>query len=74
MGFAKKYLKWISTAFVLTGILLTNLNNYPMNIFIHGLGAIGWTFAGYINNDRALMVNFGIQIPLFALGYVKVFF
>ncbi len=26
MNFAKKYLKWISTAFVLTGILLTNLN------------------------------------------------
>ena len=74
MDFAKKYLKWISTAFVLTGILLTNLNNYPMNIVIHGLGAIGWTFAGYINNDRALMVNFGIQIPLFALGYAKVFF
>ena len=74
MDFAKNYLKWISTGFVLTGILLTNLNNYPMNIFIHGLGAIGWTLAGYINNDRALMVNFGIQIPLFALGYVKVFF
>ena len=74
MDFAKKYLKWISTGFVLTGILLTNLNNYPMNIFIHGLGAVGWTFAGYINNYRALMVNFGIQIPLFALGYVKVFF
>jgi hypothetical protein len=69
----QKYLKWISTGFVLTGILLTNLNNYPLNIFIHGLGAIGWTFAGYFN-DRALMVNFGTQIPLFALGYVKVFF
>ena len=74
MDIAKKYLKWISTAFVLTGILLTNLHNYPMKIFIHGLGAIGWTFAGYINNDRVLMVNFGIQIPLFALGYAKVFF
>ena len=74
MDFAKKYLKWISTAFVLTGILLTNLNNYPLNIFIHGIGAMGWTFAGYINKDRALMVNFGIQIPLFALGYVNVFF
>ena len=72
MDFAKKYLKWISTGFVLTGILLTNLNNCPMNIFIHGLGAIGWTFAGYINNDRALMVNFGIQIPLFLLGFAKV--
>jgi hypothetical protein len=74
MNFAKKYLKWISTGFVLTGILLTNLNNYPLNIFIHGLGALGWTFAGYINNDRALMVNFGIQIPLFSLGPCKSIF
>ena len=74
MNFVKKYLKWISTAFVLTGILLTNLNIYPLNIFLHGMGALGWTFAGYVNKDKALMVNFGIQIPIFALGYIKLFF
>ena len=74
MDFTKKYLKWISTFFVLSGILLTNLNIYPLNIFLHGMGALGWTFAGYVNKDRALMINFGIQIPIFALGYVKVFF
>jgi hypothetical protein len=38
------------------------------------MGALGWTLAGYLNQDRALMVNFGIQIPLFALGYIKLFF
>ena len=74
MDFFKKYLKWISTSFVLSGILLTNLNYYPLNIFLHGMGALGWTLAGYLNQDRALMVNFGIQIPLFALGYIKLFF
>ena len=74
MDFFKKYLEWISTAFVLSGILLTNLNYYPLNIFLHGMGALGWTLAGYLNQDRALMVNFGIQIPLFALGYIKLFF
>ena len=62
-------LKWASTVLILTGILLTNLNNYPINIFIHGLGAIGWTVAGLITKDRALMANFGLQIPIFALGY-----
>ena len=62
-------LKWASTVLILTGILLTNLNNYPINIFIHGLGAIGWTVAGLITKDRALMTNFGLQIPIFALGY-----
>jgi hypothetical protein len=74
MSFLKKYLKRISTAFVLMGILLTNLNIYPFNIFSHGLGVVGWTFAGIINKDKAIMTNFGLQIPLFALGYIKLFF
>ncbi|MBM5786812.1 MAG: DUF6552 family protein [Candidatus Fonsibacter sp.] len=74
MNLIKKYLKWFSTLLVLSGILLTNLNIYPLNILIHGIGAIGWTMAGYFTNDRAIMVNFGIQIPLFLLGYSKLFF
>jgi hypothetical protein len=74
MNLIKKYLKWVSTLLVLSGILLTNLNIYPLNILIHGIGAIGWTMAGYFTNDRAIMVNFGIQIPLFLLGYSKLFF
>ena len=64
-------IKWISTFLVLAGILLTNLNLYPFNIFIHGLGAVGWTFTGYMSSDRAIMTNFGLQIPIFLLGYVN---
>ena len=66
-------LKWLSTGLVLAGILLTNLNYYPLNIFTHGLGAIGWAIAGYIAKDRALMTNFGFQLPLFAIGYFNYF-
>jgi hypothetical protein len=64
-------IKWMSTFLVLAGILLTNLNLYPLNIFIHGLGAVGWTFAGYMSSDRAIMTNFGLQIPIFLVGYVN---
>ena len=64
-------IKWISTFLVLAGILLTNLNLYPFNIFIHGFGAVGWTFAGYMSSDRAIMTNFGLQIPIFLVGYVN---
>tara|TARA_Y100000389_G_scaffold118995_1_gene116174 strand:+ start:356 stop:571 length:216 start_codon:yes stop_codon:yes gene_type:complete len=64
-------IKWISTFLVLAGILLTNLNLYPFNIFIHGFGAVGWTFAGYMSSDRAIITNFGLQIPIFLLGYVN---
>ena len=67
-------IKWMSTFLVLAGILLTNLNLYPFNIFIHGLGAVGWTFAGYMSSDRAIMTNFGLQIPLFIIGIITLFY
>ena len=66
-----QWLKWGGTIFVLTGILLTNLNIYPLNIIVHGTGSLGWTAAGIITKDRALTVNFGMQMPLFVLGYAK---
>ena len=61
--FIKKYLKWISTFLVLVGILLTNLNIYPLNIYFHGLGVVGWTIAGFVSKDKAILTNFGLQIP-----------
>ena len=64
-------IKWGSTFLVLTGILLTNLNIYPINIFIHGVGAVGWTIAGYMTSDKALLTNFGLQLPLFMTGYIN---
>ncbi len=53
--FIKKYLKWISTFLVLVGILLTNLNIYPLNIYFHGLGVVGWTIAGFMSKDKAIL-------------------
>ncbi len=69
-----KYLKWISTGLVLGGTLLTNLNIYPINIFLHGLGVVGWTITGFILKDKAILTNFGLQIPLFIIGENKIFF
>ncbi len=69
-NFTKVYLKWISTFFVLSGILLTNLNIYPLNLCFHGIGVLGWTVVGYVNKDKAIMTNFGLQIPLFIIGII----
>ena len=69
--FIKKYLKWISTFLVLVGILLTNLNIYPLNIYFHGLGGVGWTSAGFISNHKPTLTNFALQIPLFIIGISK---
>jgi len=68
--FFRQNLKWFATFFILLGLLLTNLNLYPYNIFFHSLGVLGWTFTGYLCKDKAIMINFGLQIPLFMIGYL----
>ena len=74
MVFIKKSLKWISTFLVLTGILLTNLNIYPVNIMFHGIGVVGWTSAGFLTKDKAILTNFGLQMPLFLIGFYQLLF
>ena len=49
-------------------------NIYPINIYFHGLGVVGWTIAGFISKDKAILTNFGLQIPLFVIGISKIVF
>ena len=41
-------IKWTSTFFVLTGILMAQFEMYPYYIFAHSLGAAGWLTSGYL--------------------------
>ena len=66
-------IKWISTFFVLTGILVAQFNIYPLYIFIHSIGAIGWVISGYLMKDNVVMTNFGLQLPIFVIGYINYF-
>tara|TARA_Y100001936_G_C15910161_1_gene578102 strand:+ start:198 stop:425 length:228 start_codon:yes stop_codon:yes gene_type:complete len=66
-------IKWASTGFVLTGILVAQFNIYPLYIFIHSIGAMGWMVSGYLMKDKAVMTNFGLQIPIFITGYINYF-
>tara|TARA_Y100000768_G_scaffold8384_1_gene5808 strand:+ start:880 stop:1101 length:222 start_codon:yes stop_codon:yes gene_type:complete len=67
-------LKWGSTFLVLSGILVAQFNIYPLYIFIHSVGALGWMMSGYLMEDKAVMTNFGLQLPIFAIGYMNYFF
>jgi len=68
----KNNLKWLATFLVLFGILLTNLNIYPLNLYFHGSGVLIWTYVGFIRRDKAIMTNFGLQIPLFIIGFYNI--
>jgi hypothetical protein len=50
---------------------LTNLNIYPLNLFFHGTGVLVWTYVGFLIKDKAILTNFGLQIPLFVVGFFQ---
>ena len=66
-------LKWLSSLLVLTGVLCTNLNIYPYNIYFQSVGAVSWVMISFYIKDRSLMINFLPQLPLFAIGYYLIF-
>ena len=51
MKISDKLKWWYFSCF--TGIALTNVNYYPLNIFIHGSGVIFWTVSGYLSKDMS---------------------
>ena len=40
----------------------------------HGAGVVGWTVAGFLSKDKAILTNFGLQIPLFIIGFYQLIF
>ena len=62
------YLKYSGTILVLSGIMLHNLNIFPLNIIIHLLGVVAWSLYGLNIKDKAIILNFGLQIPIFIFG------
>ena len=34
-------------------------------------GVVGWTIAGFLSKDKAILTNFGLQIPLFLVGFYQ---
>jgi len=50
------YIKWISSIILMVGILLTSNNIYPINLYFHFVGIMGWMIVGMLWNDRSLIV------------------
>ena len=69
------YLKWVSSVILITGMLFTANNIYPLNLFISIAGIVGWILIGLIWNDRAIILINAIGLTIYINGilsyYVK---
>ena len=71
-----RYIKWVSSLFIIMGMILTSLDVslFPLNLFFHLVGVIGWFVVGMMWHDRSLILLNGIAVSIFLMGILKHFF
>ena len=64
------YIKCASSIILLIGMILTSNQVYPLNIFVHMVGLIGWLVVALMWNDRALIIINAGGVAIMANGLV----
>ena len=63
---ASFWIEWISTAVLITGVLLTSLNVYPLNLVFNFAGNLGWFVIGFLWRKYSLIV---VQTVILAIYF-----
>lgn len=64
--------KWLGTGLCLTGIALTSLNIYPLNLIFGLIGSFLWTVEGLVAKDWALFVVEAVAVAMYLGGILRV--
>ena len=65
------YVKWVSSIIIIIGMIMSSVNFFPFNLFVHFIGVAGWFVVGLLWNDRSLILLNGIAMIIFALGIMN---
>lgn len=65
------YLKWASSLVLILGMIFTANNIFPLNLYFHILGLMGWVAVSLIWNDRALIIINAIGLSIYVNGAVR---
>jgi len=68
------WIKWVSSIFILVGILLTSNHIFPMNLMFHVTGLAGWFIVAMMWNDRALIVINTAGLVLIINGLLRYYY
>jgi hypothetical protein len=66
-----QYIKWSGTILCLLGIALTSFNIYPLNVFLSLVGSALWTYAGYLQKDKALFLVEFVAVLMYLSGSIS---
>ena len=66
-----KFLKWVSTLGVISSMLLTAYNVYPLNLYVALPATIGWIYISVQWKDNALITMNSVALFIYILGVIN---
>lgn len=67
------YVKWVSSVMLLVAMTFTAQNIFPVNLYLHIAGTIGWLVVSIVWNDRALIVVNAVALSIFLNGILATY-
>ena len=63
--------KWVSSSVIIAGMALTASNIYPLNMYMHLAGLIGWLVVSLAWHDRSLIMVNAVAACIFLNGIIS---
>ena len=64
-------IKWLSTLGVISSMLLTAYNVYPLNLYVAIPATIGWVYVSIIWEETSLIALNLIALAIYSLGIIN---
>ena len=64
------FTKWASSLVVIAGMVLTASNVYPLNMYLHLTGILGWLVVSLAWHDKSLIVLNVVAAFIFLNGII----
>jgi len=61
-------IKWISSLLIITSMLLTAFNIYPLNLYIAIPATIGWMVVSFVWKENSLIAMNVVALGIYFLG------
>ena len=65
------FTKWVSSVVIIAGMALTTNNIYPLNMYMHLAGIIGWLVVSVAWHDRSLIMLNVVAAFIFINGIIS---
>ena len=68
------YIKWASSMFIISAMVMASADMYPYNLFLQFVGLVGWFIVGMLWHDRALIFLNAVLSSVLLTGIIKELF